>query len=115
MSKDMGILFLAAASAQLPGHSHRQLATCDCFKESSTPNSIRVRADKLLGVVGADAILHQGLERVRALNRTGMNSVLSELDERYLQVVPSCFHAKESMPATMAPCGGTLTRSRNFT
>lgn len=42
--------------------------------------------DKLLGVVGADAILHQGLQRVRALNRTGMNSMLSELDERYLQV-----------------------------
>ena len=36
--------------------------------------------------MGADAILHQGLQRVRALNRTGMNSMLSELDERYLQV-----------------------------
>lgn len=46
-------------------------------------------ADKLLGVVGADAILHQGLERVRELNRTGMNSMLSEIDERYLQVCVS--------------------------
>jgi hypothetical protein len=53
---------------------------------ASLRNAAVYAADKLLGVVGADAILHQGLQRVRALNRTGMNSMLSELDERYLQV-----------------------------
>jgi hypothetical protein len=56
--------------------------------------------DKLLGVVGADAILHQGLQRVRALNRTGMNSMLSELDERYLQARASlgCGPASATFP-----------------
>ena len=62
--------------------------------------------DKLLGVVGADAILHQGLQRVRALNRTGMNSMLSELDERYLQVRTSLGCGLPALLPASSVCDG---------
>ena len=44
-------------------------------------------ADKLLGLVGADRLLHKGLEQVRELNQRGLLPTLSELDQRVLQPI----------------------------
>lgn len=68
--------------------------------------------------MGADAILHQGLERVRALNRTGMNGMLSELDERYLQVCSRCSSASRwqcYMANPVVRCRETLQTNQFMT